>query len=360
MCRQYPSEVKSVKSTPMKNLVIILSFITLLGCRQDDSRVVITGRVIGDIPSEIYYTVPVNETVFQWRFVSSVQPDTSGCFQIETHVKKPAFIKILLGNEPSIIAEPGKAYSLVISQNDNEEYYTEFHDYNREVFAMYNDLDRINPAYCSWLDKVPKNQEAIDSIQTRYRDEQTLIDSVLGHFEVNPQVAGLIKTDRKLYYALAQSITSSGLFTQYLYQDSIFDDDAFLMWQNAVTSFPVDNPKIIQLNFAHEFLNNYFWFAVYTRMELDEFMKESGARRKENRYYSYQMQLAEDIFEDDLLEFFMATFVCFRSDQIVGQPDDFVNIIRNFRQKFPRSPYEQFMDPVYRNALAMMDDGESQ
>jgi hypothetical protein len=71
----------------MKKLIFIPLFIILTACEEKSNLVKITGKVIGEIPDKIHYTVPVNETAFDYGFTDSVQPDSLGNFSIEARIK---------------------------------------------------------------------------------------------------------------------------------------------------------------------------------------------------------------------------------------------------------------------------------
>ncbi len=344
----------------MKKLIFIPLFIILTGCGETDNLVKITGKIIGQIPSEIYYTVPVNETTFNWGFTDSVQPDTLGNFVIETRIDRPSFIKILFGNEPSIIVEPGKKYSIIISQDENNQHSSEFRGHNDKLNTIYNSFERINPAYCSWLDEMPKTQETLNSLDERYLKELKILDSIANKYNIEQFTMELLKRDRKLYNSFAKSKIGGSLFTQYLFQDNIFHEEAYQMWQNGISSYPEITKDIIHLNFAHDFLNDYFWFNIYSTIELKEFRKLNDEQRERNRMYSYRIELAREYFHDDLLEFFIASFVCFYSRMVPNNPDDFINIINMFREEFPNSEYQQFIEPIYDKAIASLDIKKSE
>ena len=339
----------------MIKLIFIPLFIILTACGENDNLVRITGKVIGEIPSEIYYTVPVNETAFDYGFTDSVELDSLGNFSIETHINNPSFIQIFFGNKPSVIAEPGKNYTLIMSKNENNHYLTDFMGHNAELNKIYNSFEHNNPAYCSWLNEMPKTQETLNSMDERYLKELKILDSIANIHDFNPFTMELIRRDRKLYNSFAKSKIGGSLFTQYLFQDNIFHEEAYQMWQSGISSYPEINKDIIHLNFAHDFLHDYFWFNIYSTIELKEFRKINDEYKAKNRMYSYRIELAREYFQDDLLEFFIATYICFFSRIVPDNPDDFLNIMQIFREEFPDSNYQQFIDPIYNTAVASLD-----
>jgi hypothetical protein len=344
----------------MRKLLFIPLFVALTACEENSNLVKITGKVIGEIPDKIHYTVPVNETTFYYGFHDSVEPDSLGNFSIETRINNPSFIKIFFRNRPIVIAEPGKNYSIIITQDENNHYSTEFMGQNAVLNEIYSSFEHINPSYCSWLNEMPKTQETLISLDERYLQELRMLDSIAGIQDFDPFTLELIRRDRKLYYSFAKSKIGASLFTEYLFQDDIFHEEAYQMWQSGITSSPGINKDIIHLNYAHDFLQDYFWFNIYSTYKLKDFRKMNDEYRAKNRMYSLRIELAREYFQDDLLEFYIAGFICFFSRMVPDNPDDFINIIQIFREEFPESNYQQFIDPIYQTAVASLEIKQSE
>ena len=83
-----------IKKTKMKLYQLILLVLTtgFISCQKGHNKTTITGKIVGEIPEIIEYTIPLNGISF-FGFEDSVQPDSSGNFQIELEIEKPCFIE---------------------------------------------------------------------------------------------------------------------------------------------------------------------------------------------------------------------------------------------------------------------------
>jgi len=91
-------------------------FITCLLCYQNATgQTIITGKITGDIPDRIEYSVPINGIAYG-GFRESIKTDSSGSFQIKLRPEKPSFVMILAGKFANkMVVEPDKKYNISIN-----------------------------------------------------------------------------------------------------------------------------------------------------------------------------------------------------------------------------------------------------
>jgi hypothetical protein len=98
-----------------KNIYAII--IVFLLCFQNAiSQTIITGKVTGDIPKRIEYSIPINGIVYG-GFRESVKTDSIGNFLVKLRPPKPSFLIIIVPGKlgRKMVVEPDEKYNISIS-----------------------------------------------------------------------------------------------------------------------------------------------------------------------------------------------------------------------------------------------------
>ena len=103
-------------------LVLVILISVLIGCQGKRNEVLISGKIVGEIPDKIEYTTPINGICY-WGFQDSVQPDSSGSFEIKFNARQPLFIGLSVPGKPggTIIAESGETYHVTFEPDKEED-----------------------------------------------------------------------------------------------------------------------------------------------------------------------------------------------------------------------------------------------
>lgn len=80
----------------LKQLILIILLTGFLSCQNSKNKTIIIGKIVGEIPERLEYTVPINGINY-FGFEDSVQPDSMGNFQINLDIDKPCFIEFSSG-----------------------------------------------------------------------------------------------------------------------------------------------------------------------------------------------------------------------------------------------------------------------
>jgi hypothetical protein len=106
----------------MKRFLYIL-IILLSACtnHEKDNQIIITGKITGEIPEKIEYTLPI-DNINYFGFKNSVIPDSLGNFKIELPIEKTSFIEFfnVYDSYGVIVAEPSMNYSVFINTQDKD------------------------------------------------------------------------------------------------------------------------------------------------------------------------------------------------------------------------------------------------
>ena len=79
----------------LEKIIIVILIIGLTACSKKNDEIIINGKVNGEIPNKIEYTVPVNGTWF-YGSKKSVIPDSLGNFKISIESDLASFITLYI------------------------------------------------------------------------------------------------------------------------------------------------------------------------------------------------------------------------------------------------------------------------
>lgn len=121
---------------PSQLLLIILMH--LFAVCHAKNEITITGKISGKIPETIDYTLPINGIDFI-GFKNSVEPDSSGNFQIKLNTEKACFVELFthFNSYGVIIAEPGMKYEIFIDTESKDNKFRVISK-NEKGLALYN------------------------------------------------------------------------------------------------------------------------------------------------------------------------------------------------------------------------------
>lgn len=338
-----------------KLILASLILITLISCKTNQKETLITGKVIGELPTEIIYTNPING-ICDWGYTQSVETDSLGNFRINLKIDNPVFIKFLvMGSSitefdcPIIIAEAGKSYDLTIDTNKKENQYR-FKGEIKNVQDYYNNLSRINPRSCVY--SFGKDISDMTGLRTDLKEQkQKEISEITAFYEngeISEPVYQLLKLDREVYYGIALSTLASINNVNFINNKTEVPDLVFDIWKEANSMISQENQNILGANNIYDFLYLKFWYYIYTEIKYDNFEKTRGKFREENKGQTYTLDIANELFENEILEFFTAQYIISNSRRIKQKKGDneFPSIIDKFKENYPNSLYNVALESV--------------
>lgn len=341
-----------------KLILSVLILINLISCKSNPEWTLITGKVIGKLPTQIIYTNPING-ICDWNFTQSIETDSSGNFRINIKIDNPVFIKLLvMGSSiteddcPIIIAETGKRYDLTIDTNKKEKQYT-LKGGIESVQDYYNSISRINPRSC--LFSFGKDISDMTGLRTDLKEhKQKEISAITAFYEngvITEQVYQLLKLDREVYYSVALSTLASINNVNFISNKTEVPDLVFEIWKEAISTVSFNNQNILSANNIYDFLYLQFWYFIYTEIKYDNFVKTREKFREENKGQTYTLSIANELFENEIFEFFKAQHIISNSRRIGTREGDneFPSIIDKFKENYPNSLYNETLESVKEN-----------
>lgn len=334
----------------MKTNVIILIILisALIGC-QKTSEVSIYGKINGNIPDTITYSVPVNGVSY-FGFRESVKPDSLGNFQIKLALKEPAFIIITVpGISPKIIiVEPGEIFNILINKENKSESF-KISGANEIGQNLYNTLP--NPFSVQTEAKSFIKEISLDSIKRKISilkaDDISKFSELLKKREISRTFFNLISIDRDCYYATLTAtvqyikfvINLSGTAPGNHYE---FPPDMKKMWEEVYLEY---------LPTQANFLKSHWWYDYTTTyLNCKEYLSESFTSQNisdikdKGLYHTHNLDEAKKYLTGQTLEYYEAAYIYYWSMDLAYEKE-FIQIFKQFKTDFPDSKYIKYIVP---------------
>ena len=329
----------------MKQILLYatLILISLTSCQKEKSKIIITGKITGDIPNEILYSIPINGICYDF-FSSSTKVDSLGNFEFSVNIETPCFISLYLsGNRGNFIAEPGGKYYLSIESKDFENYIN-YNCKNKEVQKMYQELaSPIHPQFVA-RDILNSPIHAVNNkIDSMTKIEIDKFDKLLKKRNLSKEMYDLIKLDRALYYGCVQGqIAMLKFFNVARKSPEANTDSINQMWNDATSRIPLNSKNLLKSKWAYYYLENYLMFKEYTAQDFS-FETRSKAREDGN-IHRLLLDISKNNLDSNILEFYNASYILTKARQHKYEKE-LIALAEEFKSDFPNSNYTLKIQP---------------
>ena len=341
----------------MKQLTVItfLIFIGFISCKTNNNEVLIRGKVIGDLPATILYTVPVNG-ICDWGITKSINTDSLGNFKISIKVDKPSFIVVLakgsmsFESSPTIVAEPGETYDLTIDISSKEQPFI-LKSNNITLQEFYNDLSQINPKTCVYnFNRETSDMSGIKrDLSSLKQEEISKLNKLAEEDKISNDISNLIKADREVYYSTAFSTIASINTNKFIRQGTSVPDSISKFWEESNALVSLTNMNILRTKNLYDFLDLCYWHNIHNSITYSKFSKLRSEYRKKGTEHTYKLELANKFFEGEILEYFTVRYIIHNSKR--KKEKEFITIIEKFKENYPNSLFNEFLEPVSKGIL---------
>lgn len=327
-------------------VIASILIIAVSGCHTPPNDIVITGKILGNIPGKVEYTSPING-ICNWWFTESVQPDSLGNFQIKLESDKAIFVKLRTSFESqgALIVEPGKNYNVIFDLNQKENVFS-VSDTSSIFQEAYNKLP--NPFHIQigtrefMRDSVA--QEVKDTVEQRRKGEITVFEKLLSDNIISKRVFDLIKTDRTCYYdaLLATTAWIKNLSTIHGTADS-FPNDFENLWKETFEQPLFSKPELVNSQWFNFYAESYIYFQEYmngnfTKEKLEELGQAKQIKMNHvSKAYEY---LPAEICED-----YVANYLYLESFQKRYEAE-LIDLFADFTTRYPESDYRSHISPL--------------
>ena len=124
-------------------LLSITFLLFLFGCHDSVNYAIINGKIAGEIPEKIEYSVPIDGAAYV-GFRKPLELDSLGNFSIKLPLKQASFVYFLVGRglTKRLIVEPGESYELSFTRRGDEKDFL-YKGKNKKGPELYNNLPRM-------------------------------------------------------------------------------------------------------------------------------------------------------------------------------------------------------------------------
>lgn len=334
----------------MKRLLFILLFIvTNCAKEQESNQTIIAGKIMGEIPEKLEYTLPI-DGINYFGFKNSVIPDSLGNFKIELPVETVSFVEFFneFNSYGVIIAEPGITYSLLINTKDKD---NRFHveSENHQGQNLYNKISensilRGTGGFQSEGDKYLKDSipsKIKQAISAKLETEIMSFKELLNANLISDNFYELVITDRKYYYA---GTLSSVAYTNYVYNEigkttSLDKNEYETLWKNSFHTYPISNSDLIRSTWFYNYLQSFLWYKEL--VEDTEIKNNSNTKQEFPR--THHINTAKKYLSGKQLEYYYAAYIYFES-LYQDFSKELITLFEVFKEDYPSSEFTPFIE----------------
>lgn len=332
------------------NLIILTIIISaLLGCKKAN-EVNIFGKISGNTPGKVNFSVPVNGVSY-FGFTDSVSPDSSGNFRIKFATEAPAFIIITVpGIDPkTILAEPGEDYKVIFDTENKSESF-KINGKDEEGQNFYNSFP--NPLTLQIEAKKFIREPSSDSIRikiSKLKDhDMSELKKLLSSKKITKSYFDLISADRDCYYA---TLTAMVQYIKFLIGSYSVDPDQHpefpaemrKIWKDLYLKYPV---------VQNDFIITKWWFEYATTyINCNEYLSDSFTIQnlkvlsEKGLKHTHNIDESKKLLTGDALEYYEAAYMFFNcSDK--NYEKEFISLFEQYKTDFPKSKYIKYLVPL--------------
>ncbi len=327
-------------------LILTILLIGLLGCQSSKNKILINGKIIGDIPEKVDYTSPING-ICNWWFTKSVQPDSLGNFQINIDSDQTIFIKLRTSNKTqgTLIVEPGETYDVRFDLNNKEKvfYVTDKSSVLQETYNKLPNPEHIQIGAGEFMrDSVASTIKK--TIEQRKTDEIGQFEKLLSDKIISSKVLELVKTDRNCYYdAVLSTVAWLKCHMTMQGREKVFADEFDNLWKGTFEQPLLSNPEIVKSPWFNFYAECYIYFKEYVN---GNFTKEKlEALRESKQTKIYRVNKAKEYLNPEVCEDYIANYLyeeCFQKEY----EKELIGLFENFKADYPKSEYIQYISPL--------------
>lgn len=332
------------------NLIILTILISaLLGCKKTN-EVNISGKISGNIPVKVEYSVPVNGVSY-FGFTESVSPDSLGNFRIKVATEAPAFIIITVPgiDSKTILVEPGEDYNIAFNtENKSESFKIIGKDEAGQNF--YNTLP--NPFTLQIEAKKFIREPSPDSIRikiSKLKDhDMSEFRELLASKKISETYFDLISVDRDCYYA---TLTAMIQYIKFVIDSYGVDPDQHhefpavmtKIWKDVYSEYPV---------VQKDFMITKWWFEYATTyINCNEYLSDSfkiqnlKALSENGLIHTHNIDESKKLLTGDALEYYYAAYIYYEAINR-NYEKELISLLTKFKQDYPKSKYTKYLIPL--------------
>ncbi|TGV00703.1 TlpA family protein disulfide reductase [Flavivirga rizhaonensis] len=336
---------------------LLLLIILIFGCKENGSKVIISGNIKADTPYIVAFTTPINEAAYS-PFKEKITPDSLGNFQIKLPLEKAAFVKLVITKEDgfqqitntTLIVEPDKKYILNFDLNKKDKNeITSINGFNK---LAQQELNKINNPIHIQVGARPFFKDSIASVIVSKVDSLRYID--ISKFEnlykkdsISKAFFELLKLDRAYYYEALKGTIGFVKFLMNERTKGMFNSEIKTMWESCFENDLLTRSDFQNTEWGFAFAENYLYYKGYETVNFDF---EKFNSRKYSSWITESINLVDTLLPKSRLEFYKAAFL-FNNLIQKNYEKELVTVFNDFKKEFPSSSYTKYLNPMINEVI---------
>ncbi|MEL1254578.1 TlpA disulfide reductase family protein [Flavobacterium sp. DGU38] len=341
----------------LSQLILIMLLGTFAICHGKRSDIIIIGKITGKIPETIEYTLPISGIDFI-GFKNSVQPDSSGNFQIKLNTEKACFIELFthFNSYGVIIAEAGMNYEVFINTEIKENKFKVVSK-NEKGQALYNQIPNRSMLIGGHFELETKKyskdsivSEIKQKLEQKKETEIIEFQKLLKNKIISKNFYNLVQSDRNYYYKGAQG---SLAFVNYLLsaqnKNSLSPEQYKELWKEIFESNPVHSSDLLTSPWFYYYTENYL---RYQELIVKETTTAAISQyRKQGLIHTHNISNAKKHLTGEQLEYYIAAYIYYETIN-KNYEKELITLFEQFKTEYPSSPYTLFLEPEIISIIA--------
>ena len=331
----------------LHQIIFIVLISGLLGFQNIKAQIIIKGKITGDIPSEVKYSIPVNG-VFYEEFNESVKTDKNGNFKISIYCDKPAFVMLFVPGKTfnTIIVEPGQKYDVAIHIEEKNNSF-KVSGLSGKGQKLCNELFALTDV-ASEAKKFVKDTSIVSikaKISILKANDLSIFKALLEKKEISRSFFDLIQTDRDCYYfLLTVSIPLSNFYKINPEHLDTYPVAMKQLWDESFSGFPLSDKRLMSSPYWFEYAKNYLTYKEFFHKDFD-FKKLKDISTEGLFINTHVINESKKYLSGEMLEYYESVFIIKACEQRLYQKE-FITLYDQFKREYPKSGFSKYIEPL--------------
>ncbi|MFS4454637.1 TlpA family protein disulfide reductase [Maribacter sp. 2304DJ31-5] len=324
-------------------IILVFLLIGLIGC-QKDKNIIITGKIIGEIPEKVEYTTPINGTWF-YGSKKSVQPDSSGNFRIIINIDSPSFITLYIPKKSNgtLLVESGKTYTINFNLDSTDKKFVVLGE-NHKGQNIYNSFPNPDFNIYGGNEFLKDSVASVISskIKTAKEKEILLFTKLFDKGEISEDFFSLVKLDRECYYSSMQGRVASYKFMESeRNKNEELKGNSLELWNEVVNNMPLTTPKLFRSPWFYSLADN---FIEYNELKNESFdVEKLVSIYRQGLVHSHKIEGSKRYLNENKLEYYDASYIYYHCWQNKDNSKELITLYEKFIEEYPNSEYSNYL-----------------
>lgn len=340
----------------LEKLIIAIFIIGLISCSKKDNEIIISGKIIGNVPDKIEYTVPVNGTWF-YGAKKSVTPDSLGNFKISIKSNLVSLITLYVPKKASavLLVEPSEKYEIDFHLDSKDEK-IKIKGTNNKALTLYNSFPLPEFHVLSSSNKLLQDSvlTTMSSKINKLKEKEILqFKEQLEKQIITKDFYDLAELDRKYYYSALETSIAATRYSTQSNSTETQNPQVVRLWKKTFQQTPPTKSFDIRSPWSFILMRNYINFNQHNSGSLN--LEEMRKIYEQGKTHSYNIGEAKKYLKGKALEYYFATYILSNSFWNKENSKELITLFEKFKQEYPNSNYSDYLTPSLQPIIDFHD-----